>query len=471
MAEQIKNGPVKMAAEQTEKIFFNVLPPEDGENNQATATEVSPVVTTELKEGHHIKIVMIIGLVLLALVLSVAGFFGYRYIAKKWQSTATNQQPNNKPETPKNDQPQQTIGVTTSTEWQKRFFDQETCADIGVCGDEADPDRDGLKNLEEFQTQTDPNNPDSDVDGLSDGDEAHIFETNPLLIKSYASGDYTDLDFVGGGYDIKTNEPYTANKLTDVKAKIKEKGLHQPSIGKLGAERLIQYDFIDPNLTPDIGEKDLQGIDQSPEAKVDRDAQRTTTIKKIGSALLKYKVDHNNKFPEVNGFNAMASLIKPYNSVATNFNDPINKGKYIYSYSTSNNNGEFVLTYFSETQSQEIKYTSKDAEIYAIKESSAAYDAQRISDLENIHSALRIYSDAHTDPNSQQKFVFPPEDKLVTELVPQYLNELPKDPRTGKAYDYGVNPTFDTYTLKALLDAPPKGSTGYLCNQEECRNY
>lgn len=414
---------------------------------------------------------MIIGGILILAVISAAGFFGYRYVSKKWKSNQQTQAPTNQNPAPENKQPDQAIGVTTPAEWQKRFFDQEVCADIGICGDEADPDRDGLKNLEEFQNQTDPNNPDSDADGLSDGDEFHIFDSNPLLVKTYSSGEYTDLDFVGGGYDIKTNQPFTEQRLGEIKARIKEKGLHQPTIGKLGADKLILYDFTDPNLAPNPDEKDLQGIDQSPEAKVDRDAQRTTTIKKIGSALLKYKADHGNKFPETDGFNAMVAVIKPYNSVATNFNDPINKGKYIYSYNTSNGGGEFVLTYFSETQSQEIKYTSKDAEIYAIKESSAAYDAQRISDLENIHSALRIYSDAHTDPNSQQRYVFPPEDKLATELVPQYLNEIPKDPRTGKNYDYAVGPTFDTYTLKALLDAPPKGSTGYLCNQEECRNY
>ncbi|HVR09681.1 MAG TPA: Ig-like domain-containing protein, partial [Thermoanaerobaculia bacterium] len=34
-----------------------------------------------------------------------------------------------------------------------------------------DPDHDGLTNLEEFQYGTDPNNPDTDGDGLSDGDE------------------------------------------------------------------------------------------------------------------------------------------------------------------------------------------------------------------------------------------------------------------------------------------------------------
>ncbi len=51
-----------------------------------------------------------------------------------------------------------------------------------------DPDDDGLTNLEEFQNGTDPHNPDSDGDGLSDGDEVHLYHTNPLLWDSDGDG-------------------------------------------------------------------------------------------------------------------------------------------------------------------------------------------------------------------------------------------------------------------------------------------
>jgi hypothetical protein len=43
-----------------------------------------------------------------------------------------------------------------------------------------DLDGDGLSNLEEFVHETDPNSPDSDFDGLSDGDEVNIHGTDPL---------------------------------------------------------------------------------------------------------------------------------------------------------------------------------------------------------------------------------------------------------------------------------------------------
>ena len=47
-------------------------------------------------------------------------------------------------------------------------------------GDSIDSDNDGLTDEEERRLGTDPHNWDTDGDGLSDGDEAHIWHTNPL---------------------------------------------------------------------------------------------------------------------------------------------------------------------------------------------------------------------------------------------------------------------------------------------------
>jgi hypothetical protein len=60
-----------------------------------------------------------------------------------------------------------------------------------------DPDRDGLTNLQEFQLGTDPTNPDTDGDGLSDGDEVNKYHTNPLLPD-------TDGDKIPDGVEIQT---------------------------------------------------------------------------------------------------------------------------------------------------------------------------------------------------------------------------------------------------------------------------
>ena len=57
------------------------------------------------------------------------------------------------------------------------FFDSED-------DENTDSDNDGLTDLLERQLQTDPLNPDTDTDSVSDGDEILTYGTNPLLIDS-----------------------------------------------------------------------------------------------------------------------------------------------------------------------------------------------------------------------------------------------------------------------------------------------
>lgn len=52
----------------------------------------------------------------------------------------------------------------------------------------ADPDKDGLSNRQEKQLGTDPKNPDSDGDGVSDGDEYLRYKSNPLEVDSDQDG-------------------------------------------------------------------------------------------------------------------------------------------------------------------------------------------------------------------------------------------------------------------------------------------
>lgn len=361
---------------------------------------------------------------------------------------------------------QQTPDVTTTPDWLKRYFGAETCTETVKCGDASDPDRDGLTNKQEFGANTDPNNPDSDSDGIADGDEANVFGSDPLLSRTYRQGTFNDADFVKGGFDIQTDQPYSADQLAAIKDKIKSVGLHQPTLTTIGDVSFSLYEFTDPNPPQQLP----ANIDQSVQAKLDRDTQRQTTIKKIGAALLKYQTD-KKVFPPASDFVSMTDMIKPYNTVATNYNDPINLNQYVYTYQLDKNGQDFILTYYSETQNQLIKYKAADAQATAAKENTQGNDDQRMSDLENLKSALLVYSSSQIDPNSTAAYVFPPASQLQSALVPHYISALPTDPVTKQKYDYQVGDKFDTFTIKAILQGPPTGTTGYLCNQDECRNY
>src|SRR5262249_41547364 len=58
-----------------------------------------------------------------------------------------------------------------------------------------DPDADGLDNLAELAARTDPHNPDSDGDGLRDGDEVHGYGTDPMRAD-------TDGDALADGFEV-----------------------------------------------------------------------------------------------------------------------------------------------------------------------------------------------------------------------------------------------------------------------------
>lgn len=233
----------------------------------------------------------------------------------------------------------------------------------------------------------------------------------------------------------------------------------------IGAVALTLYDFKDPNAS----DLDSLNIDKSPQAQLDRDTQRQSTIKKVGGALLKYKTSKKT-YPKDADFLTMSETIAPFNTVATNYNDPINKEKYIYGYESLNNGLDFTMTYFSETQNQLIKYSAKNAEETALKENAQINNEQRIADLENIKSALMIYSSANIDSNSDKINVFPTKDQYPFALLPRYISAIPKDPN-GAEYEYTSADPYDKFTLKAIFQAPPAGVTGYMCNETECKNY
>jgi len=74
---------------------------------------------------------------------------------------------------------------SVNVKWKKDNFKTDNCPDQ-ICGGNADPDKDGLSNNDEFRYGTDPMNPDTDHDGKTDGEEVAA-GTDPL--KSSAKGE------------------------------------------------------------------------------------------------------------------------------------------------------------------------------------------------------------------------------------------------------------------------------------------
>ncbi len=364
---------------------------------------------------------------------------------------------------------------STPQDWRNKYF--PNCSDEKICGDASDPDRDGLTNFEEFKLGTDPNNSDSDQDGLADGDEVHVFLSDPLKSHSGKDPKYSDSDYLKGGFDFLSDTKLSDKQIVAMSEKMKSYGLHLPTLTTLGNSLNTIYNFstgssatTTASSTPQTSSStNITGLDVSTEAKQDRDAQRSETIKNIEVALVKFQKD-NKTYPATGDFQEMYAKIKPYLKVAANPNDPVNKNALIYTYTASANADDFVMTFYSESAGQIIKKTAQNA----IKDAGAAeasvYDNQRETDLENLRTALLLYSQKNAVGN--QNYVFPSKDKYQTSLVPEFTGSIPKDPISGQDYEYQVSILFDAFTLKANLQNPPAGNTGYICNQlDECKYY
>jgi hypothetical protein len=360
----------------------------------------------------------------------------------------------------------------TSQEWRDKYF--TGCEDTTICGDEADPDHDGLTNAEEFKEGTDPNNQDSDQDGLSDGDELRVFSSNPLSSHTANNAKFSDADYIKGGYDFKTDKKMMPAQIAEISAKMKEHDLHSDTVITLSDYLTKVYKFT-PAVSTSTASNTIPSttnasttIDQSLEAKQDRDAQRTNTIKNIEIALVKYQAD-NKTYPTDTDFNSMFTAIKPYLKVAANPKDPLNRDPFIYIYTADPTGADFTLSFFSEVAGQIIKKHAVDAAKDSKAAEAAIYDDQRTNDLESLRTALLLYSQQNTAGN--EDYVFPKTDKYKTALVPTYISQIPRDPKTQAEYEYQVSTTFNTFTLKAVLDNPDPGTTGFLCNQDECKAY
>ena len=89
---------------------------------------------------------------------------------------------------------------------------QGNCSDESYCGSWADPDNDGVSNIEEYNFGLDPLSPDADSDGIADGDELYVYYTSPTSKDSDQDG-YPDFTEIVNCYDPTntTSEKMTKN--------------------------------------------------------------------------------------------------------------------------------------------------------------------------------------------------------------------------------------------------------------------
>lgn len=479
-------------AQEEEFLFFNVMPKvaNSGENLVQPTLKViesqekkpaGSLSVAELFKKH--RLYFVIGIVVA--IFGVAGYFVYGMLTKVNEEDLIVSGNDLKPAGDQVKPAEKTTANMTLEEWQEHYFGAKVCAEPNMCGDGADPERDGLNNKEEFGLKSDPNNSDSDQDGLSDGDEVKIFGSDPLKTHSGSDTNYSDSDYAKGGYDLKTGQKYTEAETIALSNKMKQFGVHPPTTQTLQDALVNLYKFTDWNAVPVPPEpptatgtplntgpaatsSPLSGFDTSVSAQQDRDAQRSATIQNIGMALIKYYAD-TKTYPKTAKFAEMHATIKPYLKVATRPEDPVNKEPYVYSYQPSADGKDYTLSFYSEVAGQIIKKHASDAQKAMDEQQASIFDDQRKTHLQMLQTALLLYSNKNASGN--QDYVFPTESKYKADLMPNYITQIPKDPKTGADYEYEVSETFDTFTLKAVLDNPSTGTTGYLCNQEECRNY
>lgn len=481
---QAQNSPGQSNEETGQYLFYNVMPKVNSRDTMVESSvkvieeepQASPAAPQNARKKYLWYALGALGI----LALAAAGYFAYQkfYGVKQPQTLQGSQ--NHIAQPPAS--PAASSTQLSLEDWQKKYFNSGACQSQNTCGEPADPDHDGLTNKEEYTLVADPNNPDSDGDGLSDGDEIHVFGSNPLQNHTAQDKNYSDADFFKGGYDLKTGQKQTAEQTAAITVNMKKFGLHEPTIKTLKDSLVSFYKFTDWTIAPPpqatstasstlpslASTSPLSGLDVTVAARQDRDAQRSNTIKNIGIALVKYFQD-NKTYPNSGSFTSMFDKVKAYLKVAANPQDPVNQSPYIYIYTPSIDGSDFTLSFYSEVAGQIIKKHAADAQKDLTSEQAGIYDNQRKSDLEMLKTALLLYSNKNAAGN--QFAVFPTEARYKTDLVPLFIPQIPKDPKTSADYEYQVSETFDTFTIKTILDDPAKGTTGYLCNQDECRNY
>lgn len=210
------------------EISYQVMPRSDKPLSQAQGTPASAVAAPKPRGGSKAAYI-IISIAVLVIVAGLAYYFlGFKFLdflIKPKSNSSSNSSA-------------QTSKLPTS--FLSQYFAKDTCDDQATCGDNADPDHDGLTNYQEFVAGTSPSNADTDGDGLADGDEVNVYGTNPL--KKFTDtrqiaqqNGYDDGVSIKNNYDPLTpGAAFTATRLATISSNIGKFSLHAPTTTTLG---------------------------------------------------------------------------------------------------------------------------------------------------------------------------------------------------------------------------------------------
>ena len=136
-----------------------------------------------------------------------------------------------------------------------------------------DPDMDGLINNEELQIGTDPFNPDTDGDGLGDGEEVKSYRTNPLAPD-------TDSDGLGDGEEVHQRRTDPLNPDTDADRLMdgdEVKRNTDPLNPDTDADLLNDGDEVNRKTDPLNPDSDQDGLNDGTEVSIGTDPLKPDT--------------------------------------------------------------------------------------------------------------------------------------------------------------------------------------------------